>query len=85
MTSRIDALVQASTTGSKISDSEASRAEAEAAHQAENRKRAALVAAACARDAGEFRMLAGMLGLDGEDCEAARAEVVTHSRRHKAA
>jgi hypothetical protein len=85
MTSRIDALVQATITGSKISVSEASRAEAEAAHHAANRRRAALVAAACSRDAEEFRMLAGMLGLDRADYEAARVEMVKRSRRHKAA
>ncbi len=72
MTSRIDAIVAETPTDSRISDSEAARAEAEAAHNADSRRRAAWVIAACAHDADEFRMLAEMLGLDRDDCEAAR-------------
>ncbi len=85
MTSRIDAIVPTTTTDSKMSDSEAARAQAEAAHHAENRRRAAWVVAACARDTAEFRTLAGMLGLEREDCEAARTEAETRRSGHKAA
>jgi len=69
MTSRIDAWAPTS-----MSDSEAARAEAEHAHYAESRKRAARVVAACASDVGEFRMLADMLGLEGTDLAAARQD-----------
>ena len=91
MTSRIDALIPASTTDSKISDSkisdsESARAEAEAAHHAESRSRAAWVTAASAHDTEEFRELAEMLGLDRQDCQAARAHrSARRSGRHKAA
>ncbi len=72
-----------------MSDSEAARAEIEAAHHADNhadsRRRAAYVVAACATDADEFRILADMLGLDGADITAARAERPAKSRRRTAA
>jgi len=67
MTSRIEAWA-----GQQVSDSEAARAEAEAAQYAESRQRAARVVAACASDADEFRVLAEMLGLDRADLAAAR-------------
>ena len=50
-------------TDSKMSDSEAERAEAEAALHADNRRRAVRVVAACAASTEEFRELAGMLGI----------------------
>jgi len=81
MTSRIDAW---STHERTMSASEAVRAEAEAAHDAESRKRAARVVAACASDVTEFRILADMLGLDGSDIAAAR-EGPAPPRRHRAA
>jgi hypothetical protein len=67
MTSRIEAWA-----GQQMSESEAVRAEAEAAQYAESRMRAARVVAACASDADEFRVLAEMLGLDRADLAAAR-------------
>jgi hypothetical protein len=67
MTSRIEAWA-----GQQMSDSEAARAEAEAAQFAESRRRAARVVAACASDVEEFRILADMLGLDHADLAAAR-------------
>jgi hypothetical protein len=80
MTSRIDAFAAHS-----ISDSEAARAEAEAAHYAESRKRAARVVAACASDITEFRILAEMLGLGSADIEAARQVTSTRPRKRRAA
>src|SRR5436190_1337582 len=50
MTSRIDAWASGD---SKMSDSEAARAEIEAAHHADSRRRAAYVVAACATDADD--------------------------------
>jgi hypothetical protein len=82
MTSRIDAWASGD---SKMSDSEAARAEIEAAHHADNRRRAAYVVAACATDVDEFRILADMLGLDDADITAARAERPAKSRRRTAA
>jgi hypothetical protein len=82
MTSRIDAWASGD---SKMSDSEAARAEVETAHHADNRRRAALVVAACAADADEFRILAEMLGLDVADIAAARGERPSKSRRRTAA
>jgi hypothetical protein len=82
MTSRIDAWASGD---SKMSDSEASRAEVEAAHHADNRRRAAYVVAACAIGADEFRILADMLGLDDADITAARGERPAKSRRRTAA
>lgn len=67
MTSRIEAWA-----GQHMSDSEAARAEAEAAQYAESRSRAARVVAACATDVAEFRLLADMLGLDRAALSAAR-------------
>jgi hypothetical protein len=67
MTSGIDAWASTSR-----SDSQTARAEAEAAHQAESRRRAARVIAACACDVAEFRILARMLGLERADLVAAR-------------
>lgn len=67
MTSRIEAWA-----GHQMSDSEAARAEAEAAQYAESRRKAARVVAACATDAQEFCELADMLGLDRADLSAAR-------------
>jgi hypothetical protein len=87
MTSRIDAFLPAASHERTMSDSEAARAEAEAAHYAESRRRAARVAAACASDVAEFRILADMLGLDGTDIAAARQDdqPPTRPRRHRAA
>lgn len=80
MTSRIDAWANHS-----MSDSEAARAEAEAAHYAENRKKAARVIAACATDVAEFRILAEMLGLDTADLAAARQQQHARPRKRHAA
>jgi len=80
MTSRIDAFAAHS-----ISDSEAARAEAEAAHYAESRKRAARVVAACASDITEFRILADMLGIDRADIVAARQIPHVRPRNRRAA
>ena len=80
MTSRIDAFAAHS-----ISDSEAARADAEAAHYAESRKRAARVVAACASDITEFRILAEMLGLGSADIAAARQVTSTRPRKRRAA
>ena len=80
MTSRIDAFAAHS-----ISDSEAARAEAEAAHYAESRKQAARVVAACASDTTEFRILAEMLGLGSADIAAARQMPPTQPRKRHAA
>jgi hypothetical protein len=80
MTSRIDAFAAHS-----ISDSEAARAEAEAAHYAESRKRAARVVAACASDITEFRILADMLGIDRADIVAARQIPHVRPRKRRAA
>jgi hypothetical protein len=77
MTSRIEAWA-----GQQMSDSEAARAEAEAAQFAESRRRAARVVAACASDVEEFRILADMLGLDRADLGAARRGT---KRSHRAA
>ncbi len=77
MTSRIEAWA-----GQQMSDSEAARAEAEAAQFAESRRRAARVVAACASDMEEFRILADMLGLDRADLAAARRGT---KRSHRAA
>ena len=77
MTSRIEAWA-----GQHMSDSEAARAEAEAAQYAESRWRAARVVAACASDVDEFRMLAEMLGLDLADLAAAHR---TAKKSHRAA
>jgi hypothetical protein len=77
MTSRIEAWA-----GQQMSDSEAARAEAEAAQFAESRRRAARVVAACASDVEEFRILADMLGLDRADLAAARRGT---KRSHRAA
>jgi hypothetical protein len=77
MTSRIEAWA-----GQQMSDSEAARAEAEAAQFAESRRRAARVVAACASDVEEFRILADMLGLDLADLGAARRGT---KRSHRAA
>lgn len=79
MTSRIDAWQPTS-----MSDSEAARAEAESAHYAESRKRAARVVAACASDVAEFRMLADMLGLEGADIAAARHDPPRPGKRRAA-
>lgn len=68
-----------------MSDSEAVRAEVEAAHHADNRRRAAYVVAACATDADEFRILADMLGLEDADITAAREDRPAKSRRRTAA
>ena len=88
MTSQIDAFIPAASSSERtMSDSEAARAEAEAAHYAESRRRAARVVAACASDVTEFRILADMLGLDSSDIAAARHDdkAPTRSRRHRAA
>lgn len=77
MTSRIEAWA-----GQHMSDSEAERAEAEAAQYAETRRRAARVVAACASDAEEFRILADMLGLEHADLAAARGHT---KKSHRAA
>ena len=77
MTSRIEAWA-----GLSMSDSEAARAETEAAQYAETRRRAARVVAACASDAAEFRVLAGMLGLERADLVAARGHA---KKSHRAA
>jgi hypothetical protein len=77
MTSRIEAWV-----GRQMSDSEAARAEAEAAQYAESRRRAARVVAACSSDVGEFRVLAEMLGLGHADVSAARGHT---KNAHRAA
>jgi hypothetical protein len=77
MTSRIEAWA-----GQHMSDSEAARAQAEAAQYAESRRRAARVVAACASGADEFRVLAEMLGLDRADLAAARVHT---KKSHRAA
>jgi hypothetical protein len=77
MTSRIEAWA-----GQHMSDSEAARAQAEAAQYAESRRRAARVVAACASGADEFRVLAEMLGLDRADLTAARVHT---KKSHRAA
>lgn len=77
MTTRIEAWA-----GQHMSDSEAARAEAEAAQYAETRRRAARVIAACASDAEEFRVLADMLGLEQADLVAARGHT---KKSHRAA
>jgi hypothetical protein len=77
MTSRIEAWA-----GRQMSDSEAARAEAEAAQYAESRRRAARVVAACASDVDEFRILAEMLGLDRGDLAGARGHT---KKAHRAA
>ena len=84
MTSRIDAWASYERT---MSDSEAARAEAEAAHYAESRRRATRVIAACASNVAEFRILADMLGLDGTDVVAARhgADPPTRPKKRRAA
>jgi hypothetical protein len=69
-------------TDTKMSDSESARAEAEAAHHAESRRRTARVLAACAQGVDEFRTLAAMLGLNQADVEAARG---TKARRRRTA
>ena len=79
MTSRIDAWAPS------ISDSEAARPEAEAAHYADSRRRAARVVAACASDVAEFRLLADMLGLERADIVAARHDRPTRPRKRRAA
>ncbi|HEY3714620.1 MAG TPA: hypothetical protein VGL39_08850 [Jatrophihabitantaceae bacterium] len=88
MTSHIDAFIPAASSSERtMSDSEAARAEAEAAHYADSRRRAARVVAACASDVTEFRILADMLGLDSSDIAAARHDDTppTGPRRHQAA
>jgi hypothetical protein len=67
MASQVDASASTSSC-----DSQSERAEAEAAYHAESRKRAARVVAARAADVAEFRILAGMLGLEPADLAAAR-------------
>jgi hypothetical protein len=58
--------------GTSSCDSQNARAEAEAAYHAESRRRAARLVAARAADVAEFRILAGMLGLEPADLVAAR-------------
>ena len=68
MTSRTDVWASVA---SKLSESDAARAETETSLHAENRRQAVRVLAACAVDADEFRMLAEMLGLTRKDIAAA--------------